>query len=180
MNKIIRKLTPLDSIAVCGHFQRLDRETRLLRFCGPVSDTFIDEYARATPSLHRRALGYVVDGEIRAVGELAMSGWPLDSLGEIALSVEPAHQSQGIGAALVERLLTMATNRGVRRVRVSSLWHNARMRHLIRKFNFRPLRGNIVIDAEITLGWPTYWSMLDEGFSDWRSMTAGAREALAA
>ena len=148
----VRKLVRFDERQLSAHYKRLDGDDRRLRFFSAVSDDFLDAYAAKVVSLRRWCLGGFVDGQLRAVGELAFdAAYPSRLCAEIALSVEDGHRGQGAGGTLLDALITVARNRGVRDIAVPCLPDNHRMRRLIAKFEGRGLIAGGVYDAHIAL-----------------------------
>lgn len=137
----MRALLPDDAARLRAHLERLDAETRRLRFTAGLSDEALSAYVRDidwTRSLHIAHLdaGRCAD-EVRAVASLAWSDpfWP--QAAELGVSVEPDWQGRGIGSALIDRVLVAARNRGIVEVRMACLPGNVRMRHIARKFGSR-------------------------------------------
>jgi GNAT superfamily N-acetyltransferase len=113
---LVRKLWVGEADAYRNHLLRLDAESRRSRFSGVVSDEFIRRYADSLITLKAVIYGFFADGCLRGVAEPR----PLGVAGEAeaALSVEKAWQRRGVAAALLERTLLTARNRGFKRVRV--------------------------------------------------------------
>jgi GNAT superfamily N-acetyltransferase len=102
----IRKLWVGEAELYRGHLLRLDSESRRNRFGGAVSDDFIRRYCEPSALSGAIVYGFFVDGVLRGAAELRL----LESAGdaEVALSIERAWQSQGVGTALLEHLLLVA------------------------------------------------------------------------
>ena len=129
----IRKLWVGEAELYRGHLLRLDSESRRNRFGGAVSDDFIRRYCEPSALSGAIVYGFFVDGVLRGAAELRL----LESAGdaEVALSIERAWQSQGVGTALLGNLLLAAGNRGINRLHILCLAENKRMRQLARKFD---------------------------------------------
>lgn len=162
----IRRLWASDQPRLVGHFERLDAQTRRLRFGGTVSDGYSKGYAETILSADSVNFGAFPDGELRGVGELRglMDSWP--KAAEIALVVEPAWQDRGIGEAMFARLIAGARKRGIKKLHMLCLSENTRMRNLARKHeaDLKFESGNI--EATLALPWPTPASFLEEVFGD--------------
>lgn len=96
----IRKLGKRDIPEITQHLLRLDGKSRRSRFGVPVKDEFIRTYAGRIIGVDALVFGAFHDGRLRAIGELRglVQAWPHEA--EIAVSVEPEWQGEGIGGAL--------------------------------------------------------------------------------
>src|SRR5262245_55604918 len=119
---VIRKLWSGDRDLYRDHLLRLDPASRRSRFGGGVSDDFIRNYVELSHQLGSVLHGFFVDGVLRGVGELRPLGEGPEA--EVALSIEPEWQNRGVGAALLERTLLSARNRGIRRLHMACLADN--------------------------------------------------------
>ena len=152
------------------HLLRLDRSDRHMRFGGTVSDAVIEQHCLRMDWRNTVVVAYVDGGEIRAAVELRTSDRtfdrPFPERAEAAFSVERAYQGRGLGTALMRRVLTVASNRGVRIVDVLCLLENRRMQALARKF----ARAVVVEGGEvgITIGVdrPSQVSLMLEAFEE--------------
>lgn len=162
MTANIRRLWSPDLDAILDHFLRLDPESRRLRFGGPVTDEFIETYARRVLQIDALVYGAYIDGVLRAVAELRGVLPGMQMTAEAAFSVESRWQDAGIGDALVTRIVAAAQNRGVRSLHMICLRENRRMQHLVRKH--RAVLGYHAGEAEATLSppWPTPFSIGEE------------------
>ncbi|OAN80874.1 hypothetical protein A8B78_10925 [Jannaschia sp. EhC01] len=162
----IQRLWRSDQTKLVDHFQRLDPETRRLRFGGSVSDDYVTTYVAQVTSVDSVIFGAFPDGTLRAVAELRglLDSWPRSA--EVALSVETDWQDKGIGEALLNRLIAAARNRGIKKVHMLCLRENARMRALALKHNALLAFHTGGIEAEVTAPWPTPISLFEELFGD--------------
>ncbi|GAB5445374.1 GNAT family N-acetyltransferase [Gymnodinialimonas sp.] len=162
----IRRLWRSNQRDLIDHFLRLDDETRRLRFGRAVDAEFVTTYALQVLSVDAVIFGAVHDGKLRGVAELRglLDSWPRSA--EAALSVEADWQDNGLGEALLTRLIAAARNRGIKKVHMLCLRENARMRALALK-NDAALQFNISeVEAELTTPWPTPVSVFRELFGD--------------
>jgi len=140
---LIRRLWPSDVEALQAHLLRLDPETRRSRFCGAVSEAYLERYAQAALQGEGLVLGFVRGGEIRGAAELhGDGGWA-----EAAFSVETAERRRGVGSSLFRRVVLAARNRGVRTIQLRCLPHNRAMQALARRHGAR-----LVFDGDEMLG----------------------------
>jgi len=129
----IRKLWINQAPLYREHLLRLDPESRRNRFGGAVADEFIHAYGQPGRLAGAVIHGFFVDGVLRAAAELRTLAIAHEA--EVALSVEKAWQSFGVGTALLERILLAARNRGIRVLHMTCLAENPRMRQLALKFH---------------------------------------------
>ena len=159
---VVRRLWPTKTALFREHFNRLDNESRILRFGGFVHDTLIDNYVRSAMSGDGLVYGAFVNGELRGVGEIRISTTDYPWRTEAAFSVEPDWQHKGLGDALLERIIAVARNRSISGI---DMWCRASNR------NMRKLAGKHGADIEFTgdeahgtlkLPYPTPASVLEE------------------
>lgn len=128
----IRKLVPAERELILAHLLRLDPLSRFMRFGGVVSDGALARHATRVVSGDASAVGYFIDGELRALAELhplgRRAGKP--AAAEAAFSVERPWQGRGIGSALMRHLVLLAQNRGIEELQVVFLPNNGPMRNL--------------------------------------------------
>jgi GNAT superfamily N-acetyltransferase len=128
----VRCLWLSDLAAFQAHLNRLDHETLHDRFETYPSEAFLNSYAEICLTDGSAVYGYFDGGVLRGAGELRF-----DTSGdgaEAAFSVEPEWRRKGIGAALFERVIRKARNRGVNTLSVLCLPNNQAMLQLARKF----------------------------------------------
>jgi hypothetical protein len=93
----IRRLSALERGKLRDHLLRLAPEDRLLRFGGYLSDSLIDAYCDGLEWGRAIIIGYLVDGEVRGLGELKPMARTLSRAAEAALSVERPYRDRGVG-----------------------------------------------------------------------------------
>ena len=170
---VYRKLLPTDLNAYRDHLLRLSANDRYARFCGFKTDEAIVGYCRGIDWRFTIMVGCFVRGELRAVAELRTEPkvWPGE--GELAVSVEPGFQNQGLGSGVIQRILTVARNRTVRRLVLICLISNRRMQAIVRKFlgNLESECGEVI--GRIELPWPNQMSLLQEALDSGTAMVNG-------
>lgn len=162
-----RRLWSSDREAVVEHLLRLDPNDRRLRFFSLIPEKRVREYGERIDWTRALMVGaFDDDGTLRGVGELIKDGvfWP--ERGEIAITVETDHQGRGVGTALLDKLLAMARNRGIRELQMICLTENRRMRRLAAKFDPILSIEDGAVDGRIAPPWPTPMTMLDEAVLD--------------
>ncbi len=130
----IRKLWTAERELFRAHLFRLDAESLRNRFAMTVGEEFLNDYAERCFANGDLIYVYTEDGMVRASAELR----PLATAGadsaEVAFSVEVDWRNRGIGAALFDRMITAAGNRGYRKLHMNCLAWNRPMQALARKF----------------------------------------------
>ena len=161
-----RKLWPQDVGAFTAHLLRLDAEQRALRFGHVVADEWLVSYGASTDWIRSATLGCWVAGELRGVMELKMLDPFWSRSAEVALSVERAFESRGMGTELFKRGMLIARNRGVARAHMQCLPENHSVRRMVRKLQPRVSYGGDQIECEIELDPPDPLSLAAEFCGD--------------
>jgi len=168
----IRRLRAAERDRVRDHLLRLDPADRQLRFGGYASPARIAAYCAELDFGRALVLGHLVEGEVRALGELKpLPGtWPRAA--EIAISVERPFQGRGVGSRLLRRLVVAARNRLFERLYMVCLIDNGRMIRLARRFDSRLSVDRGEVEARIEPPWPTWWTVLEETLDEASGGTA--------
>jgi RimJ/RimL family protein N-acetyltransferase len=133
----IRAIEPADKNRLAEGFQRLSPQSRYRRFFSHKNTLTVEELQRLTEfdGDEHFALGafelspHGDDGD--AVGVARFIRLPEDAeTAELAIAVVDDRQGRGIGRLLLQRLLAVAHERGVKRIRCYVLAENERMRRL--------------------------------------------------
>ncbi|HYC04250.1 MAG TPA: GNAT family N-acetyltransferase [Azospirillaceae bacterium] len=127
---VYRKLLPVEGARYRDHLLRLAPRDRRARFMGAVGDAGIEAHVRRIDWRRTVLVACIVRGEVRGAAELRLGP---DGEAELAVSVEPEWQSQGLGTGLVRRVLTAARTLRVRRVYMLCLPENHRMQRIARR-----------------------------------------------
>ena len=132
---IVRTLSRQEELPLLrDHLLRLDHESRHDRFHGFMDDGFVERYAEKCASDGTLIIAYLEDGVVRAAAELHPPDVSLDSLPEIAFSVEAGLRRQGVGSLLFRKLIEEARAKGYRFLRITTGAQNEAMRALANKF----------------------------------------------
>jgi len=123
----IRPLTTADGAAVLHLHEQLPERDRYLRFFTLGSAHLAAFATRLTTAddAHRGALGSFVDGALVGVAHYEVLDDPAQA--EVALVVNHTIQAHGVGTLLLEHLMSLARDRGVRRFVAEVLAENRRM-----------------------------------------------------
>jgi ribosomal protein S18 acetylase RimI-like enzyme len=162
----IRRLGALERDKVRDHLLRLDRDDRVLRFGGYASAAQIAAYCERLDWSRGLVVGYMSGVAARGIGELKLlaAGWPRAA--ELAVSVERRYQNQGVGTALLRRLVLAARNRLIDRLYMVCLIDNGRAVRLARRLEGTVCFDHGAAEARIEPPWPTPWTWLEEALSE--------------
>jgi GNAT superfamily N-acetyltransferase len=149
----IEPLSRGDRSAVTGLFARLSPESRLRRFLSPKSSlsdrevAFLTDVGRA----ERAAMAAVDvrDGSVLGIARyVEHHGRP--GVADTAVAVADEAQRQGIGTALMARLIACARSNGLHLLTATTLWENRPARALLRTSGFQA-RGSSGAEIELSL-----------------------------
>jgi GNAT superfamily N-acetyltransferase len=159
---VYRQLLPSEVDKIRDHFLRLAPDERVLRFFAPTCDAVIS--ARCDKIDWRRAhfVGVFSDGTLRGVAELELDHPEGQGSGEIAISVERAWRSRGIGAELLRRAIVVARNHGATSISMVCLLDNEPMRRLASHFADRISIHDGTVEADMDVPPPTYETLWNE------------------
>ena len=164
--RIYRKLVAAEALRLRDHLLRLSPLDRHCRFAGHVSDAVIDSYCRRIPWLGTVVVGCFDDGVLRAAAECRWLGPGQLRSVEVAVTVEPEWQGQGIGTDLVRRVVTIARNRGAASIFMLCLTDNRPMQAIARKLagDLRFVDGEV--EVRIAVPFATNVSLMQEALAD--------------
>jgi GNAT superfamily N-acetyltransferase len=142
-----------DRSAVTGLFARLSPESRLRRFLSPKSSlsdrevTFLTDVGR--PEHAAMAAVDVRDGSVLGIARYA-EHHDRPGVADTAVAVADEVQRQGIGTALMLRLIGCARANGFHLLTATTLWENRPARALMRTTGFQS-RGSAGAEIELAL-----------------------------
>lgn len=167
-----RKLNAGDHPAFEAHLRALDSDSRRMRFGMMADDAFLTQYAARCITLNAIIHGAFAGDALVGVAELRPIGDLFISEAEIAFSVLGEWRGRGIGTALFARMLRSARNRGLTRLYMTCMRHNAPMLALARKFSAQI--GVELDDTVAVIEAPrfTIISLLREAIEDASAMTS--------
>jgi GNAT superfamily N-acetyltransferase len=90
----------------------------------------------------------------------------LDWRAEVAITVDENSQEQGIGTELLRRVVTYARNRGLKTLYMLCLTDNRRMQAIARKFEGQLMFEAGQVEADLTMPFPTQFTLFDEALGD--------------
>lgn len=152
----IHRVYTAERYKIKEHLKRLAPADRRMRFASQVGDDFIDGYVDGLQWPWAITLAAMEGGVVRGVGEciIAREAWP--PYAELAFSVEPDYQGQGIGSGLFERLLVVGRNRGISRTFIITTPDNTRMQRMAARYGMALVRdGEVEGRLELTGATPT-------------------------
>lgn len=166
---LIRRLWTPDLPVVVDFFVRLNPSTRRSRFGAAVNDRYVAKYAQGIIRVDAVVYGAFVAGQLCGVAELRGLTYSWHREAEIGIVVEPARQDEGVGDALLGRIIAAAQNRRVKTVHMICLPENKRMQSLARKHKAVLAYDCDNVEARLDPPWPTPVSLVQEMLVDPRS-----------
>lgn len=165
----IRRLHVFDAPRIRAHFRALDADSLRARFGASVGPDALARHADSVLGAGALPLGAFGDARLLALAELR----PVPEAGprsfEAAFSVEPARQNQGLGDALLSRVLAVARNRGIATLYMLCLPENRRMQKLARKHGAVLTLCPEQIAACLATPWPTPFTLTEEMAGEYRA-----------
>jgi GNAT superfamily N-acetyltransferase len=159
---VFRRLWPREQDEVLAHLLRLGPDDRQLRFGGVMRDGDIAAYVGRMNWSRSLIVGCEVGGVLRGIGELKAICRDSTPTAEVAVTVEQPFQNRGIGARLFRRLMTLAANRGFRRLYVLCVAQNQRMRNIVLHHGASLTHYQSEIEGEVDLPWPSHLTLAQE------------------
>ncbi|MDX2104412.1 MAG: GNAT family N-acetyltransferase [Alphaproteobacteria bacterium] len=125
-----RHMFPHEAEALAAHLLRLAPEDRRLRFQGYLSDAAVLRHVHTIDWMRTHVIGAWHQGTVIAAVEVRLDRALLPRDAELAVTVTPDRQGQGLGTQLAERGVDLARSLGVRRMVMTCLTENRRMRRI--------------------------------------------------
>jgi acetyltransferase len=139
---MIRPIRPEDEPLILALHASHSEHTLRMRFFGLVKTLSRDSLIRLCHLDYDREMALTAvlreNGEPRLLGVARYYLHPETGAAEFAVVVNDAYQRQGLGRHLMQRLIDIARERGVRRLVGQVLIENAPMLHLMRSLGFSP------------------------------------------
>lgn len=154
MTFAIQRLDASARASLVAHYLALPLADRYLRFCTAAPPQVIAAYVDGIDFDRDAVLGSEGtmgdDPSRRAPAGVAHIAFE-DDLAEFGVSVLPAHRQQGLGVALLERAVGHARSRGMRRLWMQYLAHNAPIMRMARRFGMAIVAGGSHFYARLDL-----------------------------
>jgi acetyltransferase len=151
----IRPIRPEDAPLLVDLFNDLSPTSIYYRFLSPLKSLSPDMLARFTQVDYDRDIALVaiqkVNGEEKMLAVARLLGDPDGTEAEFAIVVGDPWQGKGVGAALLERCISIAAERGMRSVWGIVLPENTQMLALGRKLGFKITRPPGGSDYELRI-----------------------------
>lgn len=146
-----RRLFPWEADRYAAHLKALTPQGRRWRFGGMVSDDVLDAHAaRAIETGHVE--GCILDGRLIGAFELFVD--PLRGDAQVALSVDPAHDGDGLGTELMARARSRASLMGAAGIELQMQGDNAAMIALARRVGGPISRNGAELGAAVAVPRP--------------------------
>jgi GNAT superfamily N-acetyltransferase len=133
MSHIVYRLQPAEYHRYRTHLLALDEESRYLRFGYHIKDETIDILCDKFESNTQDHKIFVIEDEnlvVIGAGHIAR----VDGQTELAFSVLKEHQGQGMGSALMKRIIEWCQNRGIKDGCMVCLSTNSAIKKLAKKY----------------------------------------------
>lgn len=114
------------------HLCRLSPEDRYMRFCSATTDSFIERYVYTVMDLDRDFAYACFDGD-RVVGMAHIAFVNYKSC-ELAFSIDLSYRGRGLARLLMRASIELCQQMGVKKLCMSCLRNNAKMRALAESF----------------------------------------------
>ena len=146
----LRELTVDDTASLRGHLLRLDAKDRFMRFCNVVDDKGVHRFVDSIDWRSSSFVGSFAGGMLRGVAQLSSLAEP-DGGAEFAISVDRDHRGIGIARALMCAAVSLARERGLKSLVMTSLGDNGAINHLARNFGFElnPVQQQVIGELEL-------------------------------
>lgn len=168
-NVRLRRLWPSDVADYREHLLRLGKMARYSRFYTIVSDDVIARHVDKCFGPDCLVYGYFVDGILRGAAELHIlepGATKFTGKAEAAFSVERNWRHSGVGSILMERVMSAARNRGLRKVVITCLLQNFAMQSLARKYGANLTYDHDEVTGEFAVRVPSPRSIFNEIVDD--------------
>lgn len=156
----LRLLGSGDEAALLALNKRVSLRTRTLRFFSPSEQPgtwYVDKLMRSARG-YFALIASVNDQLVGMAGFFRLEGDP--AVADLALLIDDDHQSEGLGALLLEHLAAQARHQGIREFVADVLSENTAMLHLLRDSGFAvrttSAGGYSVVHVDLTEG-PVLW-----------------------
>ncbi len=155
---LLRPIRPEDEPEHVAFFIKLKPEDIRFRFFGLVRDLPHSEIARYTQIDYDREMAFIAttpdtEGKPETLGVVRIISDPDNQHGEFAIIVRSDLKEQGLGHALMEKMIRYCRDRGIGKITGQILQENTAMRQLAANLGFamRSMRAEQTIEATLDL-----------------------------
>ena len=139
---MLRPIRPEDAQAHFAFVKRLSPEDLRLRFFGAPREFEYEDMASFTQIDYDREMAFIAtregqDGQPETVGVVRASTKPDNSSAEYAIIVQRDVQGQGLGKALLEKMIRYVQDRGTKVLEAQTLPENSHMIGLAKRLGFK-------------------------------------------
>jgi len=128
-----RTLGQADAAEIEQHLLRLKADDRYSRFHGRAGDEHIRSYVAGLPWSTHSAIGAFESGRLVGIAEIAYDKPFLPKVAEIAVSVDRALRTRGVGRELIERAVRAAAWRGASHCTLHFMHTNPSIPRIVRR-----------------------------------------------
>jgi len=150
-NLLIRPIKPEDEEKHFAFFHSLSWQTNYYRFFSYRKKLSHEQITRFTQIDYDREMAIIAlveeNGKEKTIGVNRLAYYPQEDRYEFALVVTDDWQGKGVGKILMEKLLYIARDRGVKTIYGNILAENSRMAQFCRRFGFKEYQseGEVVL-----------------------------------
>jgi acetyltransferase len=148
---LIRPIKPEDEEKHFAFFHSLSRQTNYYRFFSYRKKLTHEQITRFTQIDYDREMAIIAlveeNGKEKTIGVNRLVYYPRDDRYEFALVVTDDWQDKGVGKVLMEKLISIARDRGIKTIYGNILAENNRMIQFCRRFGFKEYQseGEVVL-----------------------------------
>lgn len=177
MTAAVERLLEEQRPALLAHLLSLPPSDRQLRFGTALAPRVIADYVGRLDFARDTLLGVHDDDlSLAALAHVAFAG----PEAEIGISVLPPHRRRGLAAALLQRAVEHARNRGAGALLMQFLSGNAPVARLAQRLGMQILAAGVESQARLELARPSAASRLSELATDALAASKGALKAFVA
>jgi acetyltransferase len=153
---VLRPIRPEDEPLEAEMFTTFSERTQRFRFFAPIRHTTHEMLVRYTQIDYDREMAIIAEhtdpqGKRRMLGVARLIADPYNETAEFAIVVGDPWHGQGLGQRLMEYILQIARERGIRKVVASLLLENTIMKRLLEKHGFSLTPSEDIWCAELDL-----------------------------
>jgi acetyltransferase len=152
---LLRPIRPEDEQMEGEMFKTFSEETQRFRFFGPIKSITHEMLIRFTQIDYDREIAIIAEqseqGRKKMLGVVRVIADPYNQTAEFAIVVGDPWQKQGLGTHMMEHVLSIAKQRGIKKMYAYTLHDNTSMLHLFEKFQFVINRQEDMYRVELQL-----------------------------